>query len=169
MLEIHGGIDIIKGALTEEISFYAKVGDSMYPGLIILEDWEINDVLGAEFNGMPIDDLCQLKSTLKESGLTTLANTLNMDSAESRKQICKQLLKDDMIKKVFGENQNFIELLSKTEKDIVHLTYAIKNYKNISENAYQLKNFCELDEDGRRIKPELKVLKAALKKLKATK
>ena len=165
-LETHGNINIIKGGLSQEICFYAKVTESMYPGFLCIDDWEVNDRLDASFNGMPVDDLCQLKKTLKESGLSTIADSLNMDSNEERNQICIQMLKDNMIKKVFGEGNNFIELLSKTEKDILHLGYAIKNYKTITENAYQLREFCSLDEDEKRIKPALKELKLILKQLK---
>jgi len=160
-----GDITINKGGYSETFSFYCGVDTLMYEGFVSIDDLDINEVLETSFNGMPIDDTYKFKESLKNAGLTTLANSLEIDYKEQKKQVAIQLTKSKEVKAIFGDDVRFFETLSESEEAILKLSYAIKNYKSIQAYSNCISKYVVV-EDGVKIKPELKVLKAALKELK---
>jgi hypothetical protein len=165
-LNVGGDITINKGVYSETISFYCQITEMIYEGFVNVEDMDINDTIETSFNGIPIDNEHSFKEGLKNLGLTTVAQSLEIEYKDQVKQVAIQLSKNKRIKAVFGEDVKFWGTLSESEQDIVKLEYAIKNYKTLPAYANCISKYVVV-EDGTKIKPELKVLKTALKELKS--
>jgi hypothetical protein len=58
-----------------------------YENCISLDDWEINDTSDISFGGMPIDNLNALRTTLNNSGLTTISNGLDISNDDYKREI----------------------------------------------------------------------------------
>lgn len=170
-ITFHGGFTIVKGGLSQDISFYASVSQMQYKGYVSIDDWEINDRTGASFNGLPVDSLRDLKSTLRGAGLSTVADSLDISNKEEELQIALQVSKDKIFKKVFGKDSIFWCTLSEDEQSILRLSDQIKKgkelYEKLSANAYFLKRFVTIDEDDNKVKPTFEELIVIVDELKA--
>lgn len=164
--EFHGTIDIIKGALTMKICFYARVYKTHYENCISLDDWDINDKSDISFGGMPIDNLDALKATMISSGLTTAANGLNINDDDYKKEICLQLEKNNMFKDIFGKKARMFHNLSDEEKNKVKLKYVIDNYGQMSIGHSDVRDFLITDDDGNKIIPTINQLTELYNNLK---
>lgn len=150
-----GEITVIKGGLEQELSYMALTYAMNIKGYVTFDDWDIQEELSNTFNGLPIDNLHKFKTTLKDSGLETLANSLSINGNETAKQIGLQLMKTPMFKKIYGKNAIIFDTLSKDEKQVVQLNHALKgdNFEKLSANAWILKEYVTTDDNGVKVKP----------------
>lgn len=169
-ITFHGSFTIEKGGLSQDISFYASVSGMQYKGYVALEDWEINDRMGASFNGLPIDSVCDLKSTLRSSGLSTVAESLDISEKEEERQLALQVSKDKIFKKVFGKDAILWCTLSEDERSIIQLSAQIEkgeeSYDKLNASCYFLKRFVTIDEDDNQVKPTFEELIVIVDELK---
>lgn len=157
--EFYGTIDISKGALTMKIHFYARVYKiGRYENYIELDDCDISDTTDISFSGMPIDNLNALRTTLTNSGLTTVANGLDITNDDYKREICIQLEQYKMFKDIFGKKARLFPLLSKEEKTKVKLKFAIDNYDKMTINTSDMHDFLIIDEEGNKVMPTLEQL-----------
>jgi hypothetical protein len=161
--EFYGAIDITKGALTMKIHFFARVYKLKYDNCISLDDWDINDTSDISFGGMPIDNLSSLKTMLTNSGLTTVANGLDITNDDHKKEICIQLEQYKMFKDIFGKKARMFNLLSDQEKTNAKLKFAIDNYDKMTIGGSDIQDFLIIDEDGNKALPTLEQLTNQLK------
>jgi hypothetical protein len=162
--EFYGTIDISKGALTMKIHFYARVYKMRYENCISLDDWDINDTSDISFGGMPIDNLNALRTTLNNSGLTTISNGLDISNEDTKREICIQLEQYKMFKDIFGKKARMFHLLSKEEKTKVALKFVIDNYDKMTINTSDMHDFLIIDEEGNKVMPTLEQLTNQLNK-----
>ena len=156
--EFWGMIDITKGALTMKIHFFARVYKTRYDNCISLDDWDINDTTDISFGGMPIDSLSALKTMLTNSGLTTVANGLDISNDDQKREIGIQLEQYKMFKDIFGKKARMFHLLSKEEKTKVVLKYVIDNYDKMTIGNSEIQDFLVIDEEGNKVLPTLEQL-----------
>lgn len=156
--EFYGTIDISKGALTMKIHFYARVYKMRYENYIELDDWDISDTSDISFSGMPIDNLNALRTTLTNSGLTTVANGLDITNDDHKREICIQLEQYKMFKDIFGKKARLFPLLSKEEKTKVKLKFAIDNYDKMTINTSDMHDLLIIDEEGNKALPTIEQL-----------
>lgn len=167
-LSINGSITITKGLLSNQTEYWCSIEKSIYGDkYLVLNDFDVN-LINSSFNGLPIDNLSKLKKTLSEAGLTTISDSLEISYDESVKEVALKLQANDTFKIVYGEDFLIFDALSTEEQNIIRLEYAIKTYDDLSAAAYVLKDYVKIEE-GEKIKPELKVLKTALKEARARK
>jgi hypothetical protein len=164
--EFCGTIDITKGALTMKIHFYARVYKMRYENCIALDDWEINDKSNISFGGMPIDNLNALRTTLNNSGLTTISNGLDISDAELKKEICIQLEQYKMFKDIFGKKARMFTALSDADKKKVMIKFAIDKYESMTPNNEEVKDLVTIDDDGVKSIPTIETLKEVYNNLK---
>jgi hypothetical protein len=162
--EFYGTIDVSKGALTMKIHFYTRVYKMKYENCISLDDWDINDTTDISFGGVPIDDLKALKTTMINSGLTTVAKGLDISSDEHEKEICIQLEQHKAFKDIFGKKARMFKLLSDQEKTNAKLKFAIDNYDKITINNSDMQDLLIIDEEGNKSLPTLEQLTNQLNK-----
>jgi hypothetical protein len=151
--EFWGLMDISKGVLTMKIHFYARVYKTKYDNCISLDDWDIQDTTDISFGGIPIDSLSKLKTMLTNSGLTTVANGLEITNDDYKKEICIQLEQYKMFKNIFGKKARLFDLLSDEEKTKVKLKFAIDNYDKMSIGLSDMQDFLIIDEEGNKVMP----------------
>lgn len=162
--EFWGTIDIIKGALTMKIHFYARLYKMKYDNCISLDDWDINDTTDISFGGMPIDSLSALRTMMTNSGLTTVANGLEITNDDHKREICIQLEQYKMFKDIFGKKARLFPLLSKEEKTQATLKFAIDNYDKMTIGLSDIQEFLIIDEEGNKVMPTLEQLNNQLNK-----
>jgi len=156
--EFWGTIDITKGALTMKIHFYARVYKMKYDNCISLDDWDINDKTDISFGGMPIDNLSLLRTTMINSGLTTVANGLDISNYDYKREICIQLEQYKMFKDIFGKKARLFTLLSKEEKTQAALKFVIDNYDKMTIGNSDIQDFLVIDEEGSKVMPTIEQL-----------
>lgn len=128
--EFYGTIDISKGALKMNVQFFSRLYKSRYENFVSIDDWEISATNNIEFDGIPVDDLSALKVSMRNSGLSTLANGLEIEDKQIKKEIATQIGQSKLFKAVYGKTAMMIDMLSDDEKKKVYLKFAIDNYSN---------------------------------------
>lgn len=164
--EFWGAIDITKGALKMNVHFYARTCQMTYENCVSLEDWDVNDRTDISFSGVLIDDLGKLKTTLINSGLTTVANGLNISDDDIKKQICIQISESKNFKDVFGKKAFIFDILSNEEKNKITLKYVIDNFDKMSLNNHHIREFLITHEEGYKVMPTIEQLKEMYNNLK---
>ena len=149
--EFYGTIDVSKGSLSMTIHFYCKMYKTKYPELVSLDDWDINETDNIKFNGVPIDDIDKLKESMVNSGLSTLASSLNVDNEDIEKQISIQIQSMTEFKTIFGKKATMMNLLTDNEQNKVKLKFAIDNYDDKRLANYELGMFAVVNEEGDRV------------------
>jgi hypothetical protein len=162
--EFSGEIDITKGALTMTIHFYARVYKMKYDNCISLDHWDIDDTTDISFGGMPIDNIVALKTTMTNSGLTTVANGLDITNDDYKREICIQLEQYKMFKDIFGKKARLFPLLSKEEKTQAALKFAIDNYDKMTIDISDIQDFLVIDDEGNKVMPTMEQLTNQLNK-----
>jgi hypothetical protein len=162
--EFYGTIDVTKGALTMKINFFARLYKMRYDNCVSLDDWDINDTTDISFGGMPIDNLSVLRTTLTNSGLTTIANGLDISNDEHKREICIQLEQCKTFRDIFGKKARMFNLLSKEEKTNLALKFAIANYDKMTISSSDIHDFLIIDEEGNKVMPTLEQLTNQLNK-----
>lgn len=156
--EFYGTIDINKGALTIKIHFWAKLYKMKYDNCISLDDWDIHNTSDVSFGGMPIDNISALKTMLNNSGLTTIANGLDINTNEEKKEICFQLEQSKIFKDIFGKKAKMFNNLSGNEQKNIKLKFVIDNYDKMTINNPDIQDFLVIDEENNKIMPTIEQL-----------
>jgi hypothetical protein len=136
---LHGSFDIQKGSLKQTIDFYANLYESRYKGFIDVDDWGVNEITNTEFSGIKVDSLSKLIESLKNSGLTSLAEGLDISDDEMLVELSKQIEINDIFKRMYGDDIKLFSTLTKDEKEIIKIQYVIDNYGN--HNQYDIKPY----------------------------
>jgi hypothetical protein len=109
-------------------------------------DWDTHTTM---LGNLKIDSISKLKTTLENSGLKTLSDSLDFNTEEIKKAIFSIVPNSTIVKNVFGENFILWELLTDNEKKVIRVKDAIENYNDyFVNNPYKLKNLI-LKEDGK--------------------
>ena len=169
-VSLRGEVAITKGNFEQTFSYWGNEFEMTRFGFIDCNDWDY-DERTTKLGGLPIDSLYQLKQTLENSGLKTLANSLGFEDVEKRKAVFVAIQNSKGFKKQFGKNAKFWKALNEEEQILIRLGYVIDNCDTTSE--YEKRQFLikGYDEDGEEIKSyvptldELKALKETLTQL----
>ena len=152
--EFYGTIDISKGALKMNVQFFSRLYKSRYENFVSIDDWEISATNNIEFDGIPVDDLSALKVSMRNSGLSTLANGLDIEDKQIKKEIATQIGQSKLFKSIYGKTAIMFETLSEEHKKKVYLRFAIDNYNNEAIRINQeLSMFLVDDEQGTKVNP----------------
>ena len=164
--EFYGTIDISKGALKMNVQFFSRLYKSRYENFVSIDDWEISATNNIEFDGIPVDDLSALKVSMRNSGLSTLANGLDIEDKQIKKEIATQIGQSKLFKSIYGKTAIMFETLSDDEKKKVYLRFAIDNYNNEAIRINQeLSMFLVDDEQGAKVNPSREQLVEMYKQL----
>lgn len=115
---------------------------------------------------MPIDNLSALKTTLTNSGLTTIANGLEISNDELEKEICIQLEQYKMFKNIFGKKARMFATLSDADKKKAMIKFAIDKYERMTPNSEEVRDLITKDDDGVNSIPTIEKLKEVYNNLK---
>jgi hypothetical protein len=109
-------------------------------------DWDTHTTM---LGNLKIDSISKLRTTLENSGLKTLSDSLDFSTEEIQKAIFSIVPNSNIVKNVFGENFILWESLTDNERKIIKVKDAIENYNDYFVNTpYKLK-YLILKEDGK--------------------
>lgn len=172
-VEFSGSVTINKGSLSYRVDFYAYISKMSHDGYVSLEDFDCNETYEYSFAGMPIDSLSKLKESLRNSGLKTVAESLETCWVDDSKALCSAINNHPQFKEFFGDAVLW-DSLSDDERTIINLEKAIENYDNttiysLGMNKFNITKESE-NEDGNMVKTTevapLATLKEKLQELK---
>lgn len=168
-LEVNGAYKMIKGNFEQEFSYYARLYKSNYENYVGVDDYNVDDEK-CNLGGLPIDNIDQLKRTLSESGLSTLASSIGFTEEEKDKAMYQTIQNHKDFIKCYGKKTTLWDLLSKEEQKLVQVKHVIDNYDTCQD--YQKSSLCIVREDefGNTIKnyvPTLEEVKELAKELKS--
>jgi hypothetical protein len=139
------------------MNFYAFLDRGSIKNMVTIDDFDESDSRDYNFNGVPVDNIRQLKNTLKESGLSTVSESLDVTWKDQKIAVDEQYIKG--------------------------LEHAIENYEKVGASHWYIKDFVTeepmLDDDGNtvlnektsepvmiKVKPTLERLQELLVELK---
>jgi len=166
-VEFSGSLTITKGGLSQIILFYARTYQMGFTvgNYVSLDDWEVSDVEATVFNGLPIDNLFTLKQTLKDSGLSTLAESLTFTYDEQKGEIAKQISASELFKGAYGKDAIMWDTISEEEKSIIRLKDSISKYDTLNVKSSGIRDYVEVNEEGESVMPSKEELEAILERL----
>lgn len=165
-LEVNGAFKMTKGNFQQEFSYYARLYETNYKNYIGVDDSNVDEET-CNLGGLPIDSIDQLKKTLSDSGLRTLADSLGFSYQERDKGMYKVIQNHKDFIKSYGKKAIVWNLLSEEEQRVVKIKHAITNYDTVhASHKYNL--LVKLDENGVTISgyvPTIEELKELLESL----
>ena len=151
-LNLSGSTTITKGGLSYTLCFYAYLAEMGIKNAVTIEDFDVNDSYDYTFNGIPIDSMDKLKTTLNNSGLSVVAQSLDVEWKDERKAVAKGVEKEKLFKKIYGKDAFMWEALTEHEQKLLKLQHFIDNYDTIAVGNYLIKDFVteedKRDEEG---------------------
>jgi hypothetical protein len=139
-----GTMTIVKGILSLDISWWADVYKSNYPGYVSVDDHDYEES-NTFINGIKIDSMSKFNEGLTNMGLSSISQNLKISTEEVRDQILKVVKDSKAYKQVYGNSQ-LLNLLTIEEKRELVLGYAIANYDKVTE--WTLRNHGIIDKDS---------------------
>ena len=165
-LEVNGMFKMTKGNFQQEFSYYARLYETNFKNYIGVDDSNIEEET-CNLGGLPIDSIDQLKKTLSDSGLRTLADSLGFSYQERDKCLYKVIQNHKDFIKCYGKKAIIWNLLSTEEQRVVKLKYAIDNY-DTTPTSHKYNLLVKLDENGDTINnyvPTIEELKELLESI----
>jgi len=169
-VSFRGEVTLTKGNFEQTQNYYFNRCEMTRFGYVDCDDWDIEEGY-SKLGGLPIDSLQQLKSTLIDSGLSTLANSLGFEETERRKAVFLAIENSKGFKKQYGKNAKVWRALTDAEQKLIRLDYVIDNFDTCYENDKGNWGIKSYDDEGEEIKhyiatlEELKALKETLTQL----
>ena len=149
-LNLGGTIVLQKGNFSQSFTYWGNVSKMNFnnTNYITMEecDWDTHTTM---LGNLKIDSISKLRTTLENSGLKTLSDSLDFSTEEIKKAIFSIVPNSTIVKNVFGENFILWESLTDNEKKVIRVKDAIENYNDyFVNNPYKLK-YLILKEDGK--------------------
>jgi hypothetical protein len=130
--ELGADFKMIKGNFSQNFNIWCRVYESKYKGFAHIDDLN-NEESSCMLGDIPIDNIHTLKETLKNSGLSTLANSLGFTNDERKQAEYNVIQNHKMFKTFFGENTKLWDLVPKEQQDKIKLLYVIDNYDSVGD------------------------------------
>jgi len=150
-VSLRGEVLLTKGNFEQSFTYWFNNCELSRYGFVDCDDWDWEEN-GTKLGGLPIDSLHQLKQTLMNSGLTTLANSLDFEESERRATIFLAVENSKGFKKQFGKNAKFWKVLSNAEQKLVSINYTIDNYDTCHDHDKRNFGIVRLDDNDEPIK-----------------
>ena len=137
--EFSGVTRVSKGNLSADHDWYARTYTVSMGGkktYVVLDDYDIHNVRNVMFNGVIVDDLNKLIKSLQDSGLKTLADSLEVSNKEIVIHISKSLQNDKFFKYLYGDDAVITNSFTDDELLFIKLEESIANYDNLAINTW---------------------------------
>jgi hypothetical protein len=138
--EFWGEFNLSRGSFSQKFNYYARLQRSALGGnYVVIEETETDASNKTSLGNIVIDDIESFKKTLINSGLQTLARSLNFTEEEKLKVVASEIIGNKLFKAIYGKNAILIESLSEIEKQKAYLKYCIENFENLDEHSSYLR------------------------------
>lgn len=145
-VEVSGKFSMERGNFKQEFSYWARTYEK-FGNYAKVDDYDTENhkcTLGE----LPIDSLGALKTTLTNSGLITLSNSLGFSSEEIVAAMHQHIQDHKIFKAVYGKKVLLWDLLSAEEKQVANLKYVVANYEKCSDYQKRDCGVNVLDDEG---------------------
>lgn len=136
-----GHTKITKGELSYTIGFNTYLCEMTIKNAITIEDFDIMESIDHNFSGVPVDSIHKLKDTLNNSGLSSIAKSLQVEWKDEKLAVAKEISKDKLFKRIYGKGAFIWEALTDDERSICKLEHTIENYETIGLNHWYIRDF----------------------------
>lgn len=126
-LKVSGEITISKGKFTTDINFWGELSGSNHKGYYGFDDFDFERGI-SKIDGVVIDNLSNFTQSFRDSGLSAVANSFEIEHDEIRQMCYKSVETMPEVIEFFGANFKCFDALSKDEKNLVKVRYVIDNY-----------------------------------------
>lgn len=132
-LRASGDLTITKGFISMVVRYWSDTYRSQYPGYAQCEDtdWDILDVY---IEGIKIDSISKFQEGLRNMGLESISEKINISDAEILQEIYKQINLSSTFENTYGDFKLFNALSKEQQRDVI-LNYSIENYEKCSAYA----------------------------------
>lgn len=148
-VEVCGKFSMERGNFKQEFSYWARTCEK-FSNFAMIDDYE-TDYHKCTLGELPIDSLGALKTTLTNSGLTTLSNSLGFSDKEVVDAMHQHIQNHKIFKAVYGKKAELWELLTKEEQEGEMLLYVINNYDTCEDWFKRQYDIVGVDEEGNNI------------------
>jgi len=126
--ELYGKFTLTKGTFKQIFSYWAKVYKHATLEKVAFTDEYEHDLQATFINDCPIDSISNLTEMLRNSGMSTVANTLCFNDDEIRDAMFNIVQKHKMFKEIFGKDAKLRQLIPKDDYLKMLLADVIQNY-----------------------------------------
>jgi hypothetical protein len=138
-----------RGNFKQEFSYWARTYEK-FDNYAKIDDYE-TDYHKCTLGELPIDSLGALKTTLTNSGLTTLSNSLGFSNEEIVDAMHQHIQNHKIFKAVYGKKTELWDLLTQEEQQGETLLYVINNYDTCEDWLKRGCGVLGVDEEGNNI------------------
>jgi hypothetical protein len=147
-LHYSADLTITKGNFSQNISFRTNIysvefADKKY---LQMEDFDY-DIYRSTLGDLPIDSIYAFTKGLRDNGLTTLADSLNITWEDVRLECAKMINNSESVKAVHG-NASVFSSLPKEEQKLIKLDHLIMFYDIVAIRMYKDLEVPTKDESG---------------------
>jgi hypothetical protein len=165
-VEVSGKFIMQRGNFKQEYSYWARTYEKL-DNHAKIDDYEY-EIQSTTIGDLPIDNVCKLINSLKESGLDTIASHIGFNDDEVAKAIYIHIQNHKIFKVVYGKKVMLWDLLNENERHIESTKFAIKHFDTCPEFIKRDCGFVGKDDEGNTIQhytPTLEELKSRLEEL----
>lgn len=145
-VEVSGRFTLERGNFKQDFSYWARTYER-YDNHAKIDDFDTEEHK-CSLGELPIDSLSALKTTLTNSGLTTLANSLGFSNEEVIAAMRFHVQNHKIFKAVYGKKIILWDLLSAEEQVEETLAYILNNYDSCPNYVKQQCGIVVVDEEG---------------------
>lgn len=137
-LEFSGDFTISKGSFRQDFTYWVRTFNHNIDGYVDTDDKNVSH--GHAYIGeLEIDYLSKFRTSLKDSGLTSLSDKLIFTDSEINAAMYKVVEAHHMFKSAYKVGTRFFEALTKKEQVYLNLEWVIDTYDE--RNDHQKKQF----------------------------
>ena len=148
-VEVSGKFIMQRGNFKQEYSYWARTYEKL-DNHAKIDDYEY-EIQSTTIGDLPIDNVCKLINSLKESGLDTIASHIGFNDDEVTKAIYIHIQNHKIFKAVYGKKVMLWDLLTQEEQQGEMLLHAINNYDTCGEYMKRQCGVVVLDDEGNAI------------------
>ena len=126
--ELYGKFTLTKGTFKQTFSYWAKVYQCPTLEKVAYTDEYEHDLRTTLISDCPIDSISNLTEMLRNSGMSTVANTLSFSDDEVRDAVYNIIQKHKMFKEIYGKDAKLRELIPENDYLKMLLADVIQNY-----------------------------------------
>lgn len=162
-VEVSGKLSMERGNFKQEFSYWARTYEK-FSNFAKIDDFDTEEHK-CSLGELPIDSLSALKTTLTNSGLTTLANSLGFSNEEVIAAMRFHVQNHKIFKAVYGKKAELWDALTKEEQQAEMLFYVINNYDTCGDYHKRQCGVVVLDEEGNVVENAIPTREQLMKKV----
>jgi len=135
-VRISGTVELTKGNLTQRYNFWADSYASRYKGYYECSDWDWEvEYEKLTIGEIPVDNIYDFKKGLRANGLTSLADSFEIDEDTIKDAVFKSIDEMKRVSTFFGKGMKCFNALPQDEKHKICVDFVIEHFDTIGDSA----------------------------------